>query len=193
MISIMPLYVKLTHMSKREKIIFYCALIFLSVTVADRFIISPIFHKMQTLNKETNETKTAIRKDLHILVHKDRILSDSKKHKNLLSSLMSDEEEMTSILKEIENLANKSGIYLVDMKPGGLADIEVSKKYTVNLNCEAQMEQLMEFMYSVEKSDKLLTIERYQISPKSRDSSVARCRMTISKVVMLENNNVNKK
>ena len=192
MINIQPILKILSNMSKREKIILYCALTFISFTLADRLIISPIVHKVQILNKEIKEAESDIKKDLRILAHKDRILADSKKYSKLLSSLISGDEEMTLILKEVENLANKSGIYLVDMKPGGQSD-ETSNKYIVNLNCEAEMEQLMEFMYIVEDSEKLLTIEKYQISPKSADSSAARCKMMISKIVTLDDENTNKK
>ena len=88
------------------------------------------------------------------------------------------------MLKEIENIANNAAIYLIDMKPMGLKGDESSRKYTVTLNCEAQLEQVADFMYSIEDSEELLTIEKYQMSPKARDSSVVRCRMTISKLVM---------
>ena len=46
------------------------------------------------------------------------------------------------------------------------------------------MEQLVDFMYNIENSDKLLMIEKYQISPKSKESSVAKCAMSISKIVI---------
>jgi Tfp pilus assembly protein PilO len=91
---------------------------------------------------------------------------------------------MVSLLKEIESFANKSSVYLVDMKPAGLKPSDSSKKYLISLNCEAQMEQLSDFMYNIENSNKLLTIEKYQISPKSKESSVVRCSMSIAKIIM---------
>ncbi|MCM8757859.1 MAG: type 4a pilus biogenesis protein PilO [Candidatus Omnitrophica bacterium] len=93
------------------------------------------------------------------------------------------EDDTTSILKELERLANKSGVYIVDIKPAGLRQEGNFKKYVINLSCEVQMEQLVEFMYNIESSHKLLTIERYQISPKSKETSIASCTMTITKLV----------
>jgi Tfp pilus assembly protein PilO len=184
MLKLQAFYTILGRLSKREKFIFYCALLIVSITLLDRLIIYPIFSKLNLLNKEIKEKEAGIRKNLHILAHKDRILAESTKYSSFLSSLKSEEEEMTSILKEIESLADKTSIYLIDMKPGGLKDMGTSKKYLVNLNCEAQMEQLVNFIYSIESSNKLLTVDKYQISPKSRESSIARCRITISKVVV---------
>ena len=139
---------------------------------------------MKSLNEEIQEKQSSIRKNLHILAQKDRISSEITKYTTFLSSTESDEEEMTSLLKEIEGLANKSSVYLVDMKPAGLKSAGSSKKYLISLNCEAQMEQLTDFMYNIENSNKLLTIEKYQIAPKSKESSVVRCSMSIAKIVM---------
>ena len=172
------------RLSKREKIIFYAAVSFVSLTLLDRLIISPIYSKIKSLNEEIQERESSIKKNLNILDQKDRISSEITKYTTFLSSTESDEEEMTSLLKEIEGLANKSSVYLVDMKPAGLKSAGSSKKYLISLNCEAQMEQLTDFMYNIENSIKLLTIEKYQIAPKSKESSVVRCSMSIAKIVM---------
>jgi hypothetical protein len=70
------------------------------------------------------------------------------------------------------------------MKPGAIKTMGELKKYQVNLNCEAQMEQVVNFMYYIENSSKLLTIEKYQMNPKSKESSVVICNLSISKGVI---------
>jgi Tfp pilus assembly protein PilO len=136
------------------------------------------------LDKEIREKESAIKKNIRIVSQKDRILTESAKYSSFLSTSESEEEEMTSILKEVEIIANKNSVYLFDMKPASSRNIGASKKYTINLNCEAQMEQLTEFIYNIENSNKLLTIEKYEISPKSKESSIAKCSMSISRIAM---------
>jgi len=183
-LKVQTFYNFVARLSKREKIIFYAAIFFVSLTLLDRLIISPIYSKIKSLNEETQEKESSIKKNLHILAQKDRISSEITKYTSFLGSAKSEEEETTSLLKEIEGLANKAGVYLIDMKPAGLKDKGSSKKYLINLNCEAQMEQLIDFMYNIENSNELLTIEKYQISPKSKESSVVRCSMSIAKIIM---------
>lgn len=185
MLKIQFFYTILSRFSKREKVVFYTALFFISLTLVDRLMISPVIYKIKSLNKEIQAKETEIKGNLRLLTHKDRILAESKQYSSYASSLRSEEEEMTSFLKEIENSANKTSIYLIDMKPGGVKEVDSSKRYFVNLNCEAQMEQLVNFMHDIENSDKLLIVDKYQISPKSKESSsIVRCRMTISKVAL---------
>jgi len=182
LIKMQALYVFLGRLSKREKLVLYLAVFFVSLTLLDRLVISPISSKMRALDKEIRDKASGIKKDLRILAQKDRISAESVKYNSFLDKNKSEEEETASLLKEIESLASKSTVYLIDMKPGGVKEVDRSKKYLVNLNCEAQMEQLVDFMYNIENSLKLLIIEKYQINPKSRDSSIARCTMTVSKI-----------
>ncbi|MFH1753589.1 MAG: hypothetical protein ABH875_05345 [Candidatus Omnitrophota bacterium] len=174
----------LARLSKREKTALYLAAFIISITLLDRMVIYPIFSKMEELTAEIEEKETGIKRSIHILTHKDRILAASVKYKTLIKSSRSEEEEMTSLLKEIETLASEHSIYLVNMKPGEAEDTKAAKKYILNLNCEAQLEQLIGFMYNIERSEELLTIEKYKLGPKSKDSSVARCNMSISKIAI---------
>jgi len=184
MIKIRSFYTFLSRLSKREKTVLYATVFFVSLTLLDRIIISPVFHRINSLDTEIREKELSVKKNMRILSQKDKIMAESAKYASFLNQAKSEEEEMTSILKELENLASKSSVYLIDMKPGGIKKAGQSKKYMINLSCEAQIEQLTEFMYDIENSKELLTIEKYQIGPKSKESSVAQCSMSISKISM---------
>lgn len=186
MLKLQGLSTFLKRLSGREKIVFYAAVFIVSLMTFDRFIISPIFTKMDSLNTETEEKEASVRKNLRIISHEERIIAEKAKYGGFLKSFNTEEEEITALLKEIEALASKSSIYLVDMKPRGLKTTGAASKYVISLNCEAQMEQIMEFMYYIENSKRLLTIDRYEISPKSRESSIASCSMSISKLILPE-------
>lgn len=185
-LKIQKFYTFLARLSKKEKVILYITVTLVSLTLLDRLIISPVFSKIRLLNKEIQDMETNIKVNLRILAQKDKILTESVKYSSFLGdSKNSGDEQVTSVLREIESLANKSSVYLVDMKPGSAKESGASKKILINLNCEAQMEQLIDFMYNIESSDNLLSIEKYQLAPKSKESSVAKCSISVSKVVAL--------
>lgn len=180
------LQVFLGRLSKKDKIIFYIAVCVVALLILDRGIISPVFSKIRSLNKELQDKQANIKKNLRILAQKERILAQGAKYNSLLGdSKMSDDEQVTLVLKELESLANKSSVYLVDMKPSGIKESGSSKMILINLNCEAQMEQLVDFMYNMENSNSLISIEKYQLTPKTKESSVAKCSISVYKVVAL--------
>lgn len=174
----------LARFSKREKLILYYTIFFVSLMLLDRMIVFPIYSRIQELNKKIREEEEGIKRSLRIAAQKDRISLESARFGSFLSEAKSEEEEMTVLLREAENLAGRTSVYIVDMKPAGVKEIGAFKKYFVNLNCEAQMEQIVNFMYSIENSNKLLTVEKYQMAPKSKESTVVVCSISISKISM---------
>ncbi|MDP2831068.1 MAG: hypothetical protein Q8O02_02310 [Candidatus Omnitrophota bacterium] len=184
--NLQVLQVFLGRLSKKDKIIFYIAVFIVAILILDRAIISPVFSKIRSLNKELQDKQDNIKKNLRILAQKDRILAQGVKYNSLLGDFkMNDDEQVTLVLKELESLANKSSVYLVDMKPSGIKESGSSKMILINLNCEAQMEQLVDFMYNMENSNSLISIEKYQLTPKTKESSVAKCSISVYKVVAL--------
>ena len=180
-LPIQQLQAALIRLSKREKLILYLSAFFISLTLIDRLVIDPISSKIKSLDDEIAKKEQAIVQAGRIVSQKDKIESAKAAYGSFLAESGSG-EEMALLLKEIEAMANKSSVYLLDLKPAGLKEVDGLKKYLIALNCEAQMEQLVDFMYAIESSPRLLTIEKYNISQKARDSSIARCSISISKL-----------
>ena len=171
-------------MSKREKFILFGTIFVVSAAFVDRVIVHSLSQKISGLEKQIKERETEIRKDLAIMARQKTIELQQANYKSYVGARDSENEEFTVFLKELENIASKSKIYLVDMKPSGTKAMGDTKKYMVNLNCEGEMEPLVEFMYNLENSNKLMTVEKYQLSPKSKDTDTAKCSMLISKLVI---------
>ena len=173
-------------MSSRERGVLFFTLFVILALLIDRFVVEPVHHNLELLSTDIREEEKAIRKSLHVLVQKDRIVSEQKEFMVYSVEAKNPEEEMVGLLKEIQAMADHASVSLLYVKPATAAGKEGEgvKKYYASLECEAQMEQVTSFFHSVENSTKLLKIERYEIQPKTKDSSIARCTMTISKTVL---------
>ncbi len=177
----------LSRLSKREKIVFYCTVITVILTIADRLLLSPVFQNLEMLDSQIREKEADIKRMSFILARKDMIVAESAKYVNYLSKAKNVEEEPTVILKEIETIVDNSSMYLIDLKPIGYRDVGQIKKYMVSIACEGQMENVFTFMYNIESSPQLLRIERCEMIPKSKESSIASCNLMISKIIIPEN------
>jgi Tfp pilus assembly protein PilO len=175
----------LARLNKRERLVFYGAAIFISLAFIDRLVVGPVFSKMKTLDDRIGQESELIRKNARIAAEKGRVAAVSSQMSAYSRKTGTQEEEVAYLLGEVEKLARKTSLYIVDMKPLGVSEDSVSRKYSVDLNCEAQMEQIMSFMYEVENSSVLFFVESFNITPKSSDSSIAKCNMRISSVVFL--------
>ena len=176
---------KIQKLSRREKLVFFGALIFVSLALTDRLIIRTFFGILSNQDKQIRDKETQIKASLRVKSQKDRIELQHTNYKSYLGSAKTENEEFTSILKVLDSLAPvQPGFNLVDMKPAGVKESAASKKYLVTLNCEGTMEKLTEFMYNIETSTKLLAVDKYEITPKSKDTNLAKCSMTISNLVL---------
>lgn len=185
MIKVQDLTKFLAKLSKRERLILYATAAFLSLLFLNNFVVYPVYARIRALAESIKEKESQVKLSMRIVSQKERVASESRKYASFLRKPQTEEEGMITLLKTVENTANKSSLYVIDMKPAGVKEEkDRTKKYLVTLTGEGQMEQIVDFMYHIESADELLVIEKYQISPKSRESSVAECSITISKLVI---------
>ncbi len=173
--------------SKREKQIFWGTALVVGFLVVDRVALGPAVGKVGQLDSQIKQEESAIRKSMSVLLRKEQIAQESKQFEVFSVEAKNPEEEMVGFLKELETIASQSSVNLSYVKPGSSDESGgKTRKYYASLECEAQMEQIAGFFHSLESSTKLLKIEKYEIQPKSKESSLARCTMTVSKTVLLK-------
>jgi len=175
----------LSRLSRREKITFYFAVAIVTLTLIDRLLLAPVVQKIDSQESEIKNKEAGIERMSFLLAQKPRIVAETAKYVKFLSKTKESDEEATSILREIESIANNNSMYIVDLKPIGFRDSSEMKKYVVSITCEGQMENVFGFMYNIESSPQLLRIERCEIVPKSKESSIASCSLMISKIIFL--------
>ena len=173
-------------LSKRERLIFYVTVAVVGLGALDKFILSPILHKISHLTEVIVQQEEEIKQSLIILSEEKRIDEETKAYKSFLSPAKTEEKTITEFLKEVENIAKESSVYLIDMKPTIKSEEAASTKYFVRLNFEAQMEQVMNFFYHVSIFNQLIKIEDFQLRPKTEGSSIISCDMSVSKAIVPE-------
>lgn len=176
----------LSRLSKREKVVVYVATFIISVTLIDRIVFSPLVSRMEKLDKEIEAQERLIKKNTHIVNQKKVIEKENEIYATYSVRAASDEEEVASLLKTIENFASESEVQIIDIKPRkSTSEGEMTKKYIIDLNCEASIKKMITFMHGIDSSNLLLRVERFNAIPKSKGSAMLRFNISISKTVVL--------
>lgn len=173
-----------SKMSKKEKIIFYVAIFFVVAAIFDRLILRIIFNKINSLEESIRAQELRIKKDFKIISQKDVISKQQEQYAQYSSQAKSQEEEISGALKEIEILAGKTQVNLSEIKPTELKAEKLIKRYIVSLSCEGTMEQLINFMFQLEDSKALFSIENYSLASKDKEKGILKASMVISKTVV---------
>ena len=173
-------------MSKRERWICYVTVAVIGALMLDQLVVGPVFDKMVFLENEIQSQKAAIQKSMHVLLRKDQIVAEGKQlAPYLVDSNLPEEKEMTSLLKEMENMAKQATVNVNYVKPGTIEQQAGVKRYSASMECEAEMPEIVSLLYAIENSKKLFLVEKYEIQPKNKDSAIARCTLTVSKSIFL--------
>ena len=179
--KLVDIYLK---MAPTEKKILWAAVALVGLALADHVLIMPVGITLSGLNTSIREQESAIKKSMSVLLHKDGILSESRDYMSYSVEAKDPEEEMVGLLREVESVAEKSGVSLVYVKPAATHEEKSVKKYYCTLECEGPMEQVATFFHAIESSTKLLKIEKYQLQPKNKESTIVRGVITIYKTVL---------
>ncbi|OPX28141.1 MAG: hypothetical protein B1H08_06505 [Candidatus Omnitrophica bacterium 4484_171] len=180
MINISQLSTVLDRFSRRERIIFYASVVFVALALIDRLLVSPALDKIASLESNITDKKEIIQKDLHFIYLKKGIEKEASSYAGYFKKEASYDEGMNAFLKLIEDIARRSSIDLLNIRPAGVKAEKGIVKYYVDLNCRGRMEQIILFIYRIESAKKILTIDKVTISAQEEGSSVAQCRLTVS-------------
>ena len=175
----------LSRLSKRERYIAYIATIVIVLFLFNRVMLRPIVNKLNDLNQEIVIQEKKLEKSLNILLHEDLIDTNYKKYVQNLKQTQSDEEEIAGLLSEIEKIAKKSGVFLSDIKPLPVKKIDYYKEYFIELETESDISSLIDFTYQLEKSPRLLRVEKFHLVPKKEKASLLKAQMSISEILLL--------
>ena len=157
--------------AKREKILLFITIGLGLTFLIYNFLIRSLTLKFATLNKEilTNEMKLS--KNLKILRKKDKVQNEYMKYSQLLKQNNSDEQEMATLLSEIESVAREIAIRISDMKPRAIKAIDFYKRLSVDIEVEAELSEITKFIYNLQNKPYLFNIDRLRFERKSRRRS----------------------
>ncbi|MFH1199369.1 MAG: hypothetical protein V1650_04355 [Candidatus Omnitrophota bacterium] len=170
--------------SSKEKLGLAIAAIFILVVFLDRAIIGPINNRVKEINREIHLSEKQLERYVRQVRHKGLISQEYAKYKQQIKKVGTDEEETVRILAEIEALASKLGVRLVNVKPRPCLQIELGKEYSVEVEAEADMGALANFFYQLNASEQLLRIEKLSLVSKDKNSSALKSLILVTKIVI---------
>lgn len=174
----------ISKFSKREKLVLSISIAFVLLALLDRAVLHPIIDKMKSFEEEIKATEYEMTKNIKIISQRARIEKAEKKYAVYIKEAGSEEEETAGLLRAVENIASITNVYLIDLKPGGVEVAGNVKKFIINVSCEAQMQEILSFMYAIESSEVLMRISAFTMNPKSRNSTINRCEFLLNKIVI---------
>ncbi len=153
-------------LTKRERIILYLTGGVFVFAVSFNFCIAPILNRNDILNKEISLGRAKLKKYLWLLSQKDYIQSKYSKFSSTLQVSGEQPDSLVSILAELESIAQKANIRIIDIRPQASRGSGLYQELIIDLRAEGAMEGYLSFIYNLENSLSLLRIKRFQLTVK---------------------------
>jgi len=171
-----------SNFSKREKAVLSITVSLIFVFLIYNFAIQPITAKFEALKKKILINERKLKKNLSVLGQKDMVESEYLKYSQLLKQKDSDEQEMSALLSDIESIAQEVAIRVTNMKPKGVKSVNFYKRLSVDIEVEAELNEITKFIYNLQKEPHLLSVDNLRLKQKRRHrSSVLRGYLLVTK------------
>jgi len=174
-----------SKLSPRERYVLYISVIAISSLFIDKAMISPAVRVLNNLNKEISIHETKLERSMLVWNERDSIKDKYEKNIQGLKKISSDEEEMAILSSDIEKLARKTSVLIKNIKPAPVEEKGLYVEYKVNIEAEAEMSFLMDFIYQLEKSHRLIKVNRFSLIPKKKKSNTLKASFLITKILIL--------
>jgi Tfp pilus assembly protein PilO len=156
----------------------------IAVSLFYSFILEPLATRWLSLNNEIRIMQLKLKKSTQTLKRRIEIMD---RYENIAAYVGkprgSDEEEMTVLLSELERLASASSARITDIKPRPPKQLDYYKKYTIEVESEGDMATLTKFIYEIQNSSQLLSIEKVSLTMKSGVGSALKTYMLVTKIL----------
>lgn len=171
---------------KREKILIYVIAGLVLFFLIERFLFSGLRGKTKSASQQVKVEEARLKAGLDIQKRKDRILAECKEFKPYLEKVegISGQEVFAKFLKEIEKIAQESGVSIVNLTPQNEVQEESDyKKYDAEFRAEGNVSQVLTFVNKIQNNTLLLKLDKISLSPKDEQANLIKIEATISLVV----------
>jgi Tfp pilus assembly protein PilO len=170
-------------LSRRERTLLYFTLGIIGFSLILNFIFLPLINEFGDLNKEITLCQLNLKKSLRLLSRKQKIQQDYTQISSLTQLEAGEEEVITLVLAQLENLASQAGLRIVDVRPQASRDLGRYKEVVVELKQEGKIEGFSRFIYDLEHPPYLLRIKKLQLNSKAT-AGILEGRLLVSKIYL---------
>lgn len=171
--------------TRRERTLFFLTASFILAVVLYILVFEPVYTKWAEMVTEFESSNARLFKSMKLLADKDFLEAEHDRYKDYIQRAGDEQEEVPSILKEIETIALRSGVKITSIKPKNIKRFKNYKKFRIEVVSEAEINQFLKFIYDLEGSKRLLKVERLVLTLKGRQSTLLKGTFVIHKIAFV--------
>jgi len=170
--------------SNREKMIFILCLLMLGAYAIYYLGYKHMKEEIALQQKRILQSERDLKKYNQILQSESAVQEKLNHYKESFKQQSSDEGEMTKILSDIEAVAQKVSIKIINMEPERIKKQDFYNYFSVNVQGQGSLKKICEFLYALEAKPYLFHIDEMRIEKYSVQAGDLKCQFTISRFLI---------
>ena len=176
------------RLSNREKVIFAVASLAVTLATVYRGIIMPLQAKLDSLDREIALREELIAQDTAILRTSNGIETRYEAYRALFRQNGTNDEAASWVLAEIESVAGKLGLHVMDLKPHKSEQKEYERQFAVSLTINGGLIDVTRFLYLLQQKPYFFDVEDVSFEKFMRhDAAVVTTRLVLSRSYISSN------
>ena len=159
-------------MSRRERLLAASGVVAVCVVLMDQLVLGPWLRHTTKVGQEIHRLEEGIRTYHQLLTRAPQINAEVDLYKEFVRNEAEPEPDMAALLREVELLGGQSGVSLGEVKPLEGSSNALYREYAVDVQYRASMEQAVHFLYLLQSSKLLFSIQKAAVEKSNDDPSV---------------------
>lgn len=159
--------VNIKILTNREKSILYITIFLIGFSIFFTFIFLPIMNGFRQLNQKINSVELKLKKATILLGKRQNIEKSYEKFALLTNGKTGEDYSSASMLSEVESLANKNNLRIVDIRPKTEQSSRQYGEFFIELKQEGKANDFFKFIYELENPPYFLRIKKAQLMSKN--------------------------
>ncbi|MBF0384390.1 MAG: type 4a pilus biogenesis protein PilO [Candidatus Omnitrophica bacterium] len=170
--------------TKREQYIaFFCALTgFVYLGYLGAYI--PFKNEIEAIDAKISTAEAKFNKNRETIKEAEELEAQYKTYISKFAQTKTNEQEMSSLLEEIEEVANKLGLKISDLKPKKVQKEEYYNRFSVTLAIDSQLVDIIHFIYTLENKPYNFSIDEIRFDQATRAKSSVKSNLVLSKILI---------
>ena len=154
------------------------------VGLLDRMVLPGWRAAAEDLRQRIASEEVNLRMGVAIQGRREAILADQQRYGEFLTAGASDREAVADLLQELEGIAQRSGVAILNLTPQRRSSKGSDQTgYTAYLKAEAGVEQIFNLLHEIQTSRLLITLDQLTLTPKNDEASTMKIETTVRMVV----------
>ncbi len=172
-------------LSKREATIFVVCITTFIAYVMVQFVIKPLIEKTGSLDQQITLSERKFKKNLKVIAKEGAVDQELKQYLSIYDQKFSDEQEVSTMIKEIESVAKRMDINISKMTPKRTMKKDFYKRFPVSLTLDGQWLSVLNFMHLLQDEPYYFDIDEIQIEQGRGQSKTRRGQLSLSRLRIL--------